>query len=88
MFKWLAGAGPIAPAEMGRTFNCGIGMVVIAEADRAGDLERVLTEAGEPVTRVGRIVRRRRPAAVPGGLEDAWRPRTSPACCRGCLCRK
>ena len=63
----------IAPAEMGRTFNCGIGMVVVADADRAGDLERVLTEAGETVTRVGRIVRRGGPAVVLGGMEDAWR---------------
>ena len=73
VFKWLAGAGGIAPAEMGRTFNCGIGMVVVADADRAGDLERVLTEAGETVTRVGRIVRRGGPAVVLGGMEDAWR---------------
>ncbi len=72
VFTWLAGAGGIAPAEMGRTFNCGIGMVMVADPDRAGDLERVLTEAGETVTRVGRITRRKGPAVVLGGMENAW----------------
>jgi phosphoribosylformylglycinamidine cyclo-ligase len=38
VFAWLQEAGNIAPAEMQRTFNCGIGMAVIVareDADRA-----------------------------------------------------
>ena len=27
VFRWLAASGPVAEAEMLRTFNCGIGMV-------------------------------------------------------------
>jgi formyltetrahydrofolate-dependent phosphoribosylglycinamide formyltransferase len=35
VFEWLARTGNISDAEMHRTFNCGIGMVVIVEAARA-----------------------------------------------------
>ncbi|MCB2103013.1 MAG: phosphoribosylformylglycinamidine cyclo-ligase [Rhodobacterales bacterium] len=55
VFRWLARAGGIAPREMARTFNCGIGMVVVAAADRADALAALLTEAGETVHDLGRI---------------------------------
>jgi phosphoribosylformylglycinamidine cyclo-ligase len=29
VFRWLAEHGPIEPAEMWRTFNCGVGMVLV-----------------------------------------------------------
>ena len=32
VFEWLARTGNISDAEMHRTFNCGIGMVVIVDA--------------------------------------------------------
>src|SRR6185369_14426784 len=35
VFKWLADVGGIAQNEMARTFNCGIGMIVIASAKDA-----------------------------------------------------
>src|SRR6202167_2193772 len=47
VFDWLARAGAIEPAEMHRTFNCGIGMVVIVAGERAADAMRLLTQAGE-----------------------------------------
>ncbi len=55
LFDWLADAGDIAPAEMLRTFNCGIGMVVIVPVDRAGEAETLLTREGEHVWRIGEI---------------------------------
>lgn len=55
VFDWLRTAGNIADAEMLRTFNCGIGIAVVAAADRADALCRVLTEAGETVTVIGHI---------------------------------
>lgn len=33
VFRWLAAHGPVEPAEMWRTFNCGVGMVLIVAAD-------------------------------------------------------
>ncbi|MFO7324805.1 MAG: phosphoribosylformylglycinamidine cyclo-ligase [Pseudomonadota bacterium] len=55
VFDWLARTGNIAPAEMYRTFNCGIGMVAVV---RPGDARRaldILTEAGEKATLIGEI---------------------------------
>jgi phosphoribosylformylglycinamidine cyclo-ligase len=43
---------------MWRTFNCGIGLVVILPAARADEAIARLTEAGESVFRVGEIVPR------------------------------
>ncbi|MBN9081691.1 MAG: phosphoribosylformylglycinamidine cyclo-ligase [Rhizobiales bacterium 62-17] len=55
VFQWLAKAGGVAEAEMLRTFNCGIGMIVVAEAAKAADVERALREAGEAPVRIGEI---------------------------------
>ena len=38
VFRWLAERGRVAPAEMARTFNCGIGMVAIVAP---GDEDRI-----------------------------------------------
>ena len=56
VFAWLAEAGGIAEAEMLKTFNCGIGLVVVVAADRAGALASLLAEAGETVVPLGRVV--------------------------------
>jgi phosphoribosylformylglycinamidine cyclo-ligase len=58
VFGWLARAGGVAEAEMLRTFNCGIGMVVIAAADAVDDVDEALTRAGETPVRLGRITAR------------------------------
>ncbi|MCB1496063.1 MAG: phosphoribosylformylglycinamidine cyclo-ligase [Bauldia sp.] len=55
VFRWLAETGPLEEAEMLRTFNCGVGMVVIAAADRADALATALGDAGETVYRLGTI---------------------------------
>ncbi|MBK9081968.1 MAG: phosphoribosylformylglycinamidine cyclo-ligase [Rhizobiales bacterium] len=57
VFKWLARTGGVAEAEMLRTFNCGIGMVVAVAADRAAEAEQALRAAGETPVRIGRVIR-------------------------------
>ena len=47
VFRWLAQAGNVAQSEMLRTFNCGIGMVVIvdkAQADAIATLAGIETD--------------------------------------------
>lgn len=56
VFAWLAAEGGIAEAEMLKTFNCGIGMIALVAADRAGALSALLAEAGETVIPLGRVV--------------------------------
>jgi phosphoribosylformylglycinamidine cyclo-ligase len=58
VFGWLAGLGAIPEAEMLRTFNCGIGMIVVARAAEADAVADVLADAGETVVRLGEIVAR------------------------------
>jgi phosphoribosylformylglycinamidine cyclo-ligase len=64
VFRWLAEEGDIARDEMDRTFNIGIGMVVVVAPDAAGRLRSVLEDAGETVYEIGRIVSRENGAAV------------------------
>ncbi|WP_298433337.1 phosphoribosylformylglycinamidine cyclo-ligase [uncultured Jannaschia sp.] len=55
VFGWLARAGGIAEAEMLKTFNCGIGMVVVVAADRAEAVADLLAGAGETVSPIGTV---------------------------------
>ncbi len=74
VFAWLAGEGGIAAAEMARTFNCGIGMAVIAAAEKAGAVEDALADAGELVFRIGAVTKASEDAAgiAIDNLESAW----------------
>ena len=55
VFRWLAEAGGIERAEMLKTFNSGIGMIVTVAADRADALTDLLAGQGETVHRLGRV---------------------------------
>ncbi len=55
VFGWLAREGGVVPQEMARTFNCGIGMVLVAAAADADEAIRILESHGETVFRIGRI---------------------------------
>jgi len=55
VFKWLAELGGIDNAEMGRTFNCGIGMVVVVSADEVDAVVAALGAEGEIVSRIGTL---------------------------------
>ncbi|HEV7439576.1 MAG TPA: AIR synthase-related protein, partial [Methylobacterium sp.] len=58
VFGWLAREGGVAEAEMLRTFNCGIGMVVVTAAGEADAVSAALAKAGEAPVRLGRITER------------------------------
>ena len=55
VFAWLAQQGGMAEAELLKTFNAGIGMVLVVAADQAEALTATLTEAGETVCQLGRV---------------------------------
>ena len=55
VFKWLAAQGGIAEAELLKTFNAGIGMVVICPADQAANAQATLEAAGETVVTLGHV---------------------------------
>ncbi|WP_322889163.1 MULTISPECIES: phosphoribosylformylglycinamidine cyclo-ligase [unclassified Yoonia] len=55
VFAWLVQTGGMAQAELLKTFNAGIGMVLVVDAARAEALSALLTEAGETVHRIGTL---------------------------------
>ena len=55
VFKWLAAEGGMAEAELLKTFNSGLGMVVICPADQADTAKATLTSAGETVSEIGTV---------------------------------
>ncbi len=61
VFGWLRQAGRLDDAEMLRTFNCGIGLVVIVSARRADEVTQALQAAGESPRFIGNV--------EPGGTE-------------------
>jgi phosphoribosylformylglycinamidine cyclo-ligase len=64
LFAWLQKTAGIDDFEMNRTFNNGIGMVVVIDADHAAACAATLRAAGETVYQIGAIAERRANAAV------------------------
>jgi phosphoribosylformylglycinamidine cyclo-ligase len=56
VFGWLRATGGLDDAEMLRTFNCGIGMVVIADRDRSKEIMTALAAAGEAPIIIGDVI--------------------------------
>jgi phosphoribosylformylglycinamidine cyclo-ligase len=57
VFKWLAKEAGIAESEMLRTFNCGIGLVAVADEKHAGHVIDAFQETGSQASRIGRLIR-------------------------------
>ncbi len=55
VFGWLASTAGIAASEMLRTFNCGIGLVVIAQAEKADAVMAAFADAGQSALRIGTL---------------------------------
>ncbi|VDO19875.1 unnamed protein product [Heligmosomoides polygyrus] len=58
MFNWLSAMGPVEPEMMLRTFNCGIGMVLVVAASHVDSVMQRLLDSGEFPICIGNIVRR------------------------------
>ena len=55
VFDWLQRTGRIEQGEMYRTFNCGIGMIVIVPPERAEAAVSLLTARGESAQVIGEV---------------------------------
>ena len=55
VFQWLATTGGMSEAELLKTFNAGIGMVVVVSAESKGAVTTALRDAGETVFELGQI---------------------------------
>ncbi|MCB1538844.1 MAG: phosphoribosylformylglycinamidine cyclo-ligase, partial [Alphaproteobacteria bacterium] len=56
VFKWMAQEGALSEADLARTFNCGIGMVVIVSPGEAKQVADALSAGGESVHTIGQVV--------------------------------
>ena len=77
LFGFLRDGGAIEPAELARTFNCGIGMVAIVGPDHVADVTERLRRADETVHLIGRIVAGQAGCTVRGsagtwGAREDW----------------
>jgi phosphoribosylformylglycinamidine cyclo-ligase len=57
VFQWLALEGDIAQNEMLRTFNCGIGMIVIVSPADVGTVTKIFTRMGETAVTLGSVIK-------------------------------
>ncbi len=47
LFRWLGEAGSVPEMDLRRSFNMGIGLILVVAADRVSDVQAALLEAGE-----------------------------------------
>ena len=55
VFEWIREAGDVPEAEMWRTFNCGVGMLIVAARDAAGAIVDALEADGERAWVAGEV---------------------------------
>jgi phosphoribosylformylglycinamidine cyclo-ligase len=77
LMAFLQRQGSIAPGEMARTFNCGIGMVLAVLPELAGEVVAELEAAGEDVVHIGEVAEGPRGCTMRGpagswGSAEAW----------------
>ena len=58
VFKWLKQAGSLGNHEFARTFNTGLGMVLVVDPSLADEVQQRLAQSGESVTMVGHLAQR------------------------------
>ena len=64
IFQWLENMGNISSDEMLRTFNCGVGLILVVEKDDATLARDTLEHLGEVVFALGEIVEGRRGVVI------------------------
>lgn len=71
VFPFLMHEGGVEPREMYRTFNCGIGMLLVVAPEDAAKAKEILAAHGEAVYEIGHIAEGDHDVVVTGGLFHA-----------------
>lgn len=69
VLKWLKQAGHVNDHEFARTFNTGLGMILVVDSSLADEAQRQLSESGERVFRIGHLAQRRVESCVVQNME-------------------
>jgi len=74
VFNWLRKAGNITAQEMAKTFNCGIGLVVIVAAEGAEETLKIFQDNGEDASIIGTVKSKagNEPATLVKGTKGSW----------------
>jgi phosphoribosylformylglycinamidine cyclo-ligase len=72
VFRWLAATAGIAETEMLRTFNCGIGMVLVVNPTDTAAVIKTLATAGERAVQLGEVAASAERITYTGHLDLAW----------------
>ena len=75
LMAFLQAQGNIEPEEFARTFNCGIGMVLIVAEDSFNNVSQALETAGETVWKIGVVENGARGCTV-NGSPGTWSGRS------------
>jgi phosphoribosylamine--glycine ligase/phosphoribosylformylglycinamidine cyclo-ligase len=71
VWKWLMKTGNVAPTEMARTFNCGVGMIIVVAKEKVeAALESLRTNGEEGAFVIGQVTNK---AGVEYAGMDQWR---------------
>ncbi|THX56697.1 phosphoribosylformylglycinamidine cyclo-ligase-like protein [Aureobasidium pullulans] len=70
VLKWLKEAGNVESREFARTWNTGLGMVIVVSKENAAEARKVLEEAGERVSVIGKLFTRGEDEVVLKNLES------------------
>jgi phosphoribosylformylglycinamidine cyclo-ligase len=57
VFGWLQSVGGVSDHELRRTFNCGVGLILIVKPDKAAEALAMLLDAGETAFVCGQLVK-------------------------------
>lgn len=58
VFAWMQEQGDIGEDDLLRTFNCGIGMILVVSKTNAAAVEKALQKAGEKTFRIGELTKK------------------------------
>ena len=72
VFGWLAKCANLDDTEMLRTFNCGIGMIIVAAASKADTVMAALQDAGELPVQIGELGPPEGERSSAKGKGDTW----------------
>ena len=69
MLKWLKQVERDNDHEFARTFNTGLGMILVVDSSLADETERQLSESDETVFQIGHLAQRRNDGCVIRNME-------------------
>jgi phosphoribosylformylglycinamidine cyclo-ligase len=77
IFSLIQDGGKIAPQEMARTFNCGVGMAAVIAPEFVAPLTELLEASGQPAFEIGRVEAGQRGCTIAGqagtwGSPEDW----------------